>query len=257
MPHAHSSELSASTADESPPHEVEERTLNYPPNSNTVLVAGFSVLYESEDRPHSVCKVPFPWPNYERALEIEKRVFKCLGAHPNVVKMVGTDEHGIWLERAAYGCLRLFNMEGREAMPQERLQWCEDVARVLDYVHGKGRILLCDFGGSAIDGEGATICGEAGYRRPSKDEYTGPTIRCEIHSLGSTMYEIITGKEPHHGLEKEAVEKLLEQRQYPDVSDVPLGDVIQRCWEGAFVSAALAAEEIARRRVAVEDAQPL
>lgn len=154
-------------------------------------------------------------------------------------------------------------MEGGKATLWERLKWCKDVAQVLSYVHGKnvrhadlsGRnilinaekgILLCDFAGSFIDDERATIMAEDGYRHPNKDEYTTPTIRCEIHTLGSTMYEIITGKEPHHGLEKEAVAKLLEEGQYPDVSNISLGDVIRRCWEGGFDSVAEVAEEIAR-----------
>jgi serine/threonine protein kinase len=102
-------------------------------------------------------------------------------------------------------------MEGGEATFQERLRWCEDVARVLSYVHGKNvrhaglsgrnllidaekRTLLCDFAGSSVDDKEATIIAEDSYRHPVKEEYTTPTIRSEIHTLGSTIYEIITGK---------------------------------------------------------------
>ena len=49
-----------------------------------------------------------------------------------------------------------------------------------------------------------------------------PAIRGEIHALASTMYEIITGKKPYHGFEKEDIAKHLEEGEYPDVSKVPL-----------------------------------
>lgn len=242
--------------------KVETRIANYPPNANCLLFTSFSVLYETPDRPNQVCKVPSPWPEFELAHEVERRIYQRLGEHPNLVKVVEMDQYGIWLQRALYGCLRQYYMEGGKATIQERLKWCEDVAQVLSYVHGKNvrhadlsgrnllidaekRILLCDFAGSFIDDKGATIMAENGYRHPDKDEYTTPTIRCEIHTLGSTMYEIITGKQPHHGLEKEAVAKLLEEGRYPDVSKVPLGGVIRRCWEGTFDSVAEVAEEIA------------
>ncbi|KAK4033756.1 kinase-like protein [Parachaetomium inaequale] len=138
-----------------------------------------------------------------------------------------------------------------------------DVARVLAHVHGKNvrhadlsgrnllldadrRILLCDFAGSSINGQAATVVAEDGYRHPSESEYTGPTLRCEIHTLGSTMYEIITGKEPHHDSDKEAAGRLLEQGEYPDVSKVPLGEVVRKCWAGALESGAEVAQEISR-----------
>ncbi|KND91457.1 Tyrosine-protein kinase transforming protein erbB, partial [Tolypocladium ophioglossoides CBS 100239] len=234
--------------------EVETLLVNWPPNSNTILFTNFSVLYESTDRPNQVCKVPKPLPEFERAHEVERRIYRRLGEHPNLVKVIEMDQHGIWLERALHGCLRQFNMEGGEATLLERLQWCEDVARVLDFVHGKNvrhadlsgrnllvdaekRILLCDFSGSSIDDEAATIMAENGYRHPD-----------EIHTLGSTLYEIITGEEPHNGIEKEAIGKLLEQGKYADVADVPLGEIIRRCWDGGFNSALEVAEEIARYR---------
>jgi hypothetical protein len=253
-----------------PPGEPAQRKLkkflvNYPPNSNPLLRTNLSVLYDHPDRPNQVCKVPCPWEGAELAHKVERRIFERLEEHPNLVKVIEMDQYGIWLERASHGCLRQYYMEGGEATLQERLKWCEDVAQVLSHVHSKNirhadlsgrnllidaekRILLCDFSGSSIDDERASITAEDGFRHPDKDEYTEPTIRCEIHTLGSTVYEIITGKVPHHGLEKEAICKLLEEGQYPNVSKVPLGDLIRRCWEGGFDSVAEVAEEIAAYR---------
>lgn len=47
--------------------------------------------------------------------------YQRLGEHPNLVKVVEMDQHGIWLERAAHSCLRQYYMEGGEATLQERL----------------------------------------------------------------------------------------------------------------------------------------
>lgn len=173
------------------------------------------------------------------------------------------DQYGIWLEWAAYGCLRQYYMNGGEATLHERINWCRDVAKVLGWVHEKNvrhadlsgrnllidskrRILLCDFSGSSIDDEKATIKAEAGYRHPDKDEYSLPTIRCEIHALGSTIYEIITGREPHQGIDKEDVALLIEEGNYPLLDGIPLGDVIRGCWKGDFSSATEVTDAIIR-----------
>jgi len=91
----------------------------------------------------------------------------------------------------------------------------------------------------------ATVIAESGYRHPNKCEYRKPTIRGEIHTLGSTIYEIITGTQPHEALEDWEVDKLIEEGKYPDVRVVPLGGVISKCWNGEFKSAAEVAQEIA------------
>lgn len=67
------------------------------------------------------------------------------------------------------------------------------------------------------------------------------------------MYEIVTGTKPFHEKTEEQereVEDLMKEGKYPDVSALPLGDVIAKCWnhrgEGYFDSAARVAEEITR-----------
>lgn len=50
--------------------------------------------------------------------------------------------------------------------------------------------------------------------------------------------------QPHQGLEDEAVDKLLQGGEYPSVSEVPLGDVMTKCWRGVFDSADKVAKEI-------------
>ena len=61
----------------------------------------------------------------------------------------------------------------------------------------------------------------------------------------------MTGRKPFYEKTEEQereVEKRMKEGKYPDVSELPLGDVIAKCWkhEGYFNSAADVAEEITR-----------
>ncbi|KAL2017170.1 hypothetical protein VTK56DRAFT_2539 [Thermocarpiscus australiensis] len=251
----------ASQSDENPEHP-EFIILKYPPSAEFLRPAGWSAIFTLPERPNEVLKVPLPLDMYERAHDIERRVYRRLGEHKNLVAVVDMDEYGIYLQRAAHGCIREYYKGVGTATLSEKIKWCYDTAQVLEYVHQNnirhadmsGRnllldsahnILLCDFSGSSIDGNRAIIVAEAGYRHPDRGEYLQPTLRSEIHSLGSTIYERVTGMQPHQGLEDYEVEKLIEQRKYPDVSNTPLGDVIAKCWEGGFGSAAEVAQAIA------------
>jgi serine/threonine protein kinase len=164
------------------------------------------------------------------------------------------------------GCLRVYYKDGGSATPEERIKWCRDVAQVLDYVHqhsichadlsGKNllldsarNILLCDFGGSSVDNDKATIVAEVGFRHHDENEYHQPTMRSEIHTLGSTIYEIVTGRKPFYEKTQDQdreVETLMQQGRYPDVSKLPLGHVIIKCWDGFFNPAVDVVEEISR-----------
>ncbi|KAF2453785.1 hypothetical protein BDY21DRAFT_366776 [Lineolata rhizophorae] len=76
-------------------------------------------------------------------------------------------------------------------------------------------------------------------------------VRAEIHTRGSTIYEIATGRQPFCEKPEEQereVEQLIKEGKHPDVSKLPLGDVIAKCWkrDGFFNSAADVAEEMTR-----------
>ncbi|KAL2022506.1 hypothetical protein VTK56DRAFT_5113 [Thermocarpiscus australiensis] len=243
-----------SESDERPSDEpVKAHIVNYPPGAKTLRPAGWSVLYTMPGQPNEVVKVPLPLEMYEKAHEIERQVYRRLGLHKSLAEVVKMDEYGIYLVQAEHGCIREYYMKGGTATLSERIKWCRELAEVLEYVHQhnvrhadlSGRnllldstrnILLCDFSGSFIDGTTALVIAEAGYRHPDRSEYLQPTLRSEIHSLGSTIYEIVTSTQPHQGLEDYEVDKLLEEGKYPDVSNTPLGDVIAKCWAGEFGS---------------------
>ena len=229
-----------------------------------------------DGRPDVLLKVPRPFEEHVRATEIEKRVYRRLGEHPNLIEVVDIDEWGIYLKRAELGSIRDYYRNGGAASLDEKIKWCKDLVDVVQHVHSHNvrhadlsgrnvlldssrRALLCDFSGSAIDGDPAIIIAEIGFRHPDRAEYLHPTMRSELHSLGSTMYEILTGNKPFHDvinahnvqerwLQEAKAEKLVQEGRYPDITNIPLRDVIAKCWsrQGVFNSASEVSEELDR-----------
>lgn len=219
------------------------------------VIGGCGIFYTLPDRPEVVVKVAIPSDRTLSDFEIEKRVYRRLREHPHLVHVFEINEYGIYLALASNGCLRLYYEKGGKATLHERVTWCRDITAVVEYVHQKNvrhgdlsgrnmlldsdrKILLCDFSGSYIDGESATIIAEVGFRYPDKNENRLPTIRAELYALGSLLYEIIVGKKPYHNLEDNVVLERMAREEYPNVSDLPLGNVIMGCWTGEFASAA-------------------
>ena len=55
------------------------------------------------------------------------------------------------------------------------------------------------------------------------------------------MYEIVTGRYPYHEFEasnnrSHLVEQLYQENQFPDITNLPLGQLMQGCWHGTFNS---------------------
>ncbi len=156
------------------PGQVRVGIIYSPPNAKILVIAGRSLVYTLPDRPNQVVKVPQPYDDARADHEIERRVYHRLGEHRNLVKVIEMDEYGIYLERASHGNLREYYTAGGETTLHEKLIWCHNVALAVEYVHQKNihhadlsgqnllldsakNILLCDFSGSSIDGEKATI----------------------------------------------------------------------------------------------------
>lgn len=81
-----------------------------------------------------VIKIPSNKDHSVKAIEIEKRIYKRLGSHPNIVSVTRIEEKGIVLERAKYGSLRQY-LRTSTATMEERIRCCRDVAIALHYVH--------------------------------------------------------------------------------------------------------------------------
>ena len=76
------------------------------------------------------------------------------------------------------------------------------------------------------------------FRHPDEKESTHPTIRAKVHCLGSVFYDIVACVKPYHGLKDHVILEHLQRGEYPNVTEVPLGNVMIRCWKDTFESAA-------------------
>jgi serine/threonine protein kinase len=90
---------------------------------------------------------------------------------------------------------------------------------------------VCDFAGSSLYGSKALVCGSTRFWRP-----TLPKTPCDsqddIFALGSTIYLILTGKEPFKELESTEVETRFSAAEFSDTSTLPFDEVMQSCWGG-------------------------
>lgn len=236
--------------------------VNYPDGAKFFKIGGSGLLYTLPGNTAEVLKVPSTNPRTIANHAIERRIYKRLGSHPNIIKCLRMDDYGIYLERAEHGCIRQYFIDGGTATLKERIQWSRDIANALQYIHehnirhadlsGRNVLLdssrnarLCDFAGSAIDDDKSTVWAESGFRHPDDEEVEHSTIRAELHALGSTIYELCTSSQPHGPeVEEWIVGQWIREGKYPNVKTVILGDIIMRCWNGDFKSAKEVAQSI-------------
>jgi serine/threonine protein kinase len=234
-----------------------------PPDAHELVTFGASgSFFHVIDRKNVLCKVPWQNSMDTQRFEVEKRVFDRLGRHPHIVKVLTTNGKAIYMKEYRFQDLRgYFESDGHSTV-KERITWCKDIAETLEYIHSKGvrhgslscrKILLnknrgvriCGFGGASIDGEKPLAIPESGSRHPDRAECEVPTIRAELHSLGSVLYEIMTRERVHKYLDVAERDAALERGEYPDVGSVHLGEAIDKCWRGEYPTAKEAAADIA------------
>lgn len=105
--------------------------------------------------------------------------------------------------------------------PEQILPWIEQLCSALDYAHREARIVhrdlkprnlmltksgklkIADFGTAAIITDSVSrhsmegnISGTLSYMSPQQAEGKRPTILDDIHAVGATIYELLTGKPP-------------------------------------------------------------
>lgn len=183
---------------------------------------------------------------------IEHRVYQRLGTHPNIAKVLEIQPNGsIILERGT-PLRKICRASPAYKVPiQTKVRWLIHAAEGYKYLHnrniihgdvgchnwiliGEDCVKLIDFEGCSIDGEPAGSCYEWFSYRPSMPRVSQ---RTDIFAFGCAIYEILTGKPPYHELETSddpygEVEKLYETHRFPDVTGLPLGQLIQSCWYG-------------------------
>lgn len=67
-----------------------------------------------------------------------------------------------------------------------------------------------------------------------RDAMAAPTIKSDLFALGSTIYYIMSGREPYDALPDEEVTARYSRGDFPEVNSMPCGQIILGCWTGDF-----------------------
>lgn len=219
----------------------------------TFISAGISGIIERlEDG--SVLKSPRS--DEERAckdIETEANIYRLLGPHDRLVPMLGYSEAGLILEYMGNGNVKDYLTKHPNVAIYQRLRWAQEAAEGLQLLHSQGiihcdtkprnflldknlHLKIADFSGSCVEGSTLHACESTRYYLP-RDWRQPANVAADLFALGSTIYEILTGNSPFEDVPSDKVEQLYQEKIFPDVSDLPCGDVILKCWLREFDSA--------------------
>ena len=131
---------------------VKKRGVKAPKGAKLLAMGATGATFTYPDKPHQVSKLPFRDQDCLDDFEIEKRIYRRLGTHPNIINCLQIDDEAIFLERAKHSCIRLYYKDGGTAILEERIKWSRDLANVVQYLHDKnvrqgeigGRNILLD-----------------------------------------------------------------------------------------------------------------
>ncbi|KAL6703515.1 hypothetical protein ACN47E_009613 [Coniothyrium glycines] len=200
----------------------------------------------------------------EESLRVEEQVFRRLGHHPRVIRFIRKHEDGLLIERMPNGSVEHYlRTAATEISLGQRLEWARQASEGLAYLHERhvlhcdisvGNLLLhddlsiklCDFQGQLLDTDGSILLsgnamGSTISSMPRAD-HTACNEQTDIFALGTAMYIMIEGQPPFPDLDPVEDEHEIQARYmkgaFPPLDARRGGDVVQKCWQGAYASAA-------------------
>jgi len=205
--------------------------------------------------------VKSPWAsNYEeccRAMTTEAQIYKILGAHRRLVKLVDWNSETccLTMEYMPNGNLQDYLCSHNDKISAiQRLQWILEAAEGLQLLHSadimhcdvepKNFLLdedlslrISDFSDSSIKGAKPMVHAGTRFSLPSYDWRYAPTVQDDLFAFGSTIYTIITGLYPFQEMNSDEVIKRYEAHEWADVTGILCGEMIERCWRCEITSA--------------------
>jgi serine/threonine protein kinase len=205
--------------------------------------------------------VKSPWPSRSgdphKAMRNEAQIYKILGAHPRLVRIVDWDSETccLTMEYMPNGNLNTYlRAHNDEISTVQRLQWILEAAEGLQLLHSadimhcdvepKNFLLdedlslrISDFSGSSIEGAQPTAHAGTRFSQPSYEWRYAPTVQDDLFAFGSTIHTIITGLYPFQEVDSDEVIKRYKAQEWPNVTGILCGEIIERCWPGEIASA--------------------
>ncbi|KAJ5945950.1 hypothetical protein N7454_002789 [Penicillium verhagenii] len=197
----------------------------------------------------TVIKSPFPDADLENnILDIAKEasIYHRLGPHERLIRVLGHSRDGLVLEYMKNGDLKTY-LRAQNSIPMSlKLKWAFQISQSVSLLHRNGiihcdikpgnllldaalDIKIIDFSGSSLDGcksasgEGTRFYLPRHWRDP-------PTLATDLFALGSTLYEVFDGSSPYEDIPSDQVEVLYKKKEFPNVSEIPCGNIIKQCW---------------------------
>lgn len=230
----------------------------------------------------------------ESVADLRKEVLRGMAlAHPGIVRThhFERDESGAGIIMEYVDGETLTDLKQKQPggcfEPGEILPWIEQLCAVLDYAHNDahivhrdlkprnimitqaGRVKVADFGIAAILSDSVSrhsmegrVSGTLSYMSPQQVEGKRPSHLDDIHALGATIYELLTGRPPYfRGNQASIFQQVLmvtppsmaERREELEVAGkAPL----PKLWEG-IIASCLAKDPAKRPQNAGEVARAL
>ncbi|KAF2020522.1 kinase-like protein [Aaosphaeria arxii CBS 175.79] len=198
----------------------------------------------------------------KNCLEVEHSILSALGDHERIIKYLGKHEYGLRFKFAANGDVRryLTSRNPSESSEQLRRKWAKQAAEAVAFIHSEGvihcdihpnnflldenlDIQLCDFAGSVFGHLDGGAMESIRFFLP-RDPMTTPDIKSDLFALGSTIYFLMSDREPYSNLIEEEVTARYSRMEFPDIRRYPCGRVIEACWKGDYRSAQEVVESI-------------
>ncbi|CDM30090.1 Tyrosine-protein kinase, catalytic domain [Penicillium roqueforti FM164] len=202
-------------------------------------------------------------PGDRQSLEVEAQLLDILGTHPRIIQSKGLAEHGLLLGYAPNGNLMDYITSDHVIPLERRLNWCQQPAEALSYIHSKRVIhcdlnvrnllldenldlILADFQGMLKSSDGETLldglsreCTKS-FRPRVHGDYAD--VHTDLFALGSAIYFIMTGHEPFPELDsfddEEKIESLYEEGVFPsDEQEHICYYITEKCWKQQYQSA--------------------
>jgi serine/threonine protein kinase len=207
-----------------------------------------------------VRKVPAPDPNNlilaVKSIRREGQIYDHLGDHPRIIKCFDKGDLFLDLEYAPNGHIESYLKCYPDTSDECRIRFAREVIEAVMFVYGKGiihsdlaarqfllnnalHVKLSDFGFSSFsDGDVLGFENPLHHLPRDIDGNMPSTFQSDLFAVGSTLYEVMTGKRPYECKSDDTITQLYSDRTFPDVMGILYGHIIMGCWQGRFKSAA-------------------
>jgi serine/threonine protein kinase len=194
-------------------------------------------------------KAPFPGCEIENhILDIAKEasIYRRVGPHKRLIRMLGHSREGLKLEYMKNGDLKTYLQTHESVSASLKLKWAYQVVEAVDLLHRNGvihcdikprnllldttfDIKIIDFSGSSLDGSKSSSGEGTRFFLPRhwRDQ---PIVATDLFALGSTLYEIFQGRSPYKEISSDEVERLFTRKEFPEIADLLCGQIIKQCW---------------------------